>query len=152
MLASRPVAWLSACVLLGYVAISRAVEDEYPFSTFSMYARHGKSSVSRVAARTRDGHGHPVRSFVDWSCEEEKLDLSVSRCAELGPFDFTGYLDTEDENHLDAHRARAPRGGEPGDAEPVEIVRRVWRLKEQAGPPEVEDCVLHRCTARRASP
>ena len=69
MLALRPAAWLSALVFLGYMATSRAVEDLYPFSTFSMYARHGQPAVSRLAARTADGQAHPVRDFVAWSCE-----------------------------------------------------------------------------------
>ncbi|EYF07243.1 hypothetical protein [Chondromyces apiculatus] len=146
---ARPTVWLSVCVLLGYAVTSRVVEDLYPFSTFSMYAQHGGTAVSRIVARTADGRVHPVRAFVDWSCDGA-LDLSPARCGEPGSFDYTGYLDAEDAAHLEAAHLEAHHA--PGVGEPVEIVRRVWKLGEVAGPPGIEDCPLHRCRARLASP
>lgn len=144
----RPAALLATIVLLGYVGVSRGVGDLYPFSTFSMYARSGREAVSRIVARTADGQAHPVRAFTDWSCDGP-IKPRPARCEALGDFDAC-YLDTEDLVHLEAHRA--PDGGDAAGAEPVELTRRVWRFRGAPGPLTSEDCLLHRCRARRVGP
>lgn len=146
----RPAALLAAIVFVGYLGVSRGVGDLYPFSTFSMYARRGGAAVSRVAARTADGRAREVRAFTGWSCDGP-IDVSKARCEALGAFDGD-YQDAEDVAHIEAHRAR--QGDERGvdGVEPVDLVRRVWRLRDEPGPPAIEDCHLHRCSARRVEP
>lgn len=145
MAAREPAAWLSAIVFVTYVGVSFGVSDLYPFSTFSMYSENRVTSPSRIAVRDAGGAVRAFGAFARVSCDGP-VDVRASRCPALAPFATTGYLDAEDvaRLHLEA-------GADPA-AEPVEIIRRVWRVSEAPGAPAIDDCVLARCRAVRRSP
>jgi hypothetical protein len=128
-------------VLGGYVGISFAVRNLYPFSVFDMYSR-SRTSASRIVARDERGQLAEVERFDAWSCEGP-VDTSPGKCGAPGSYFYVPYLDESRAAYVAGHTS-------PGDdaGAPVEVVRRIWWLDEP-GAPRTTDCVLQRCTAVR---
>jgi hypothetical protein len=126
-------------VLGGYVGISFAVRNLYPFSVFDMYSR-SRTSASRIVARDEHGQLAEVERFDGWLCEGP-VDTSPGRCGTPGSYFYVPYLDESRIEYIAKH---------PGDGhgDPVEVIRRIWWLDEP-GAPQTTDCVLQRCSAVR---
>jgi hypothetical protein len=136
---ASPARVIGALVLTGYVGVSFAVRNLYPFSTFDMYSSI-RTSASRIVARDEDGRVAEVRRFEEWSCEGP-IDTSPGKCGPPGSYFYVPYLDEEARSYVGSHA-----GGSRGA--PVEVVRRIWWL-DQPGAPRTSDCLLQRCTAVR---
>ncbi len=128
-------------VLAGYVGISFAVRNQYPFSVFDMYAG-SRASASRIVARDAHGELAEVERFDAWSCEGP-VDTSPDRCGAPGSYFYVPYLDASRASYISSHSSH---GGDDGAR--VEVVRRIWWL-DGPGAPRTTDCVLQRCTAVR---
>lgn len=136
-------AWFSAlCVLAGYVAIAQGLGNLYPFSTFEMYAGVSTHSASRVVALDSGGATHEIRDFEAYGCDS--LDLEPASCREHGDYYTIGYVEREAVEYL----ASPPSAPPHGDAQPIRLVRRIWRF-QGPGQPTIEDCPLARCQAVR---
>jgi hypothetical protein len=129
-------------VLGGYVAISFATTNLYPFSVFDMYSRP-RTTASRIVARDASGAVAEVDRFEAWRCDRP-IDLSPAVCGPPESFFYSPYLDQGRADYVAAHGAA---DGAPGGA-PEDVVRRIWRL-DAPGPPRIDDCLLARCTAVR---
>jgi len=128
-----------ACLVLGgYVGVSFAVRNLYPFSVFDMYSSI-RTSASRIVARDGRGQLAEVQRFEAWSCGGP-VDTSPAKCGAPGSYFYVPYLDEEAAGYVAGH---AGAGGTP-----VEVVRRIWWL-DQPGAPRTTDCVLQQCTAVR---
>lgn len=135
-----------AFAFFGYLALALSVRNLYPLSTFEMYAGAPPTAApSRVIARDAAGGAHEVDEYRAWSCEGP-TPLGPAGCASEWPYAFSIYLDRAAADWVEAHRGA---GGPVARGEPVEIVRRVYRLTDGVGPPSVRDCVLNRCRAAR---
>ncbi|HXT99595.1 MAG TPA: hypothetical protein VN903_01295 [Polyangia bacterium] len=136
-----PRALVGAFAFAGYLGAAFGVENLYPISTFEMYAGAPPSHApTRVIARDAARTAHEVDEFVGWRCEGP-VPLDGTSCVNEWPYASTAYLDRAAADWVADH---------PGDgAEPVEIVRRVYRLTDEGGPPQVHDCLLRRCRAGR---
>jgi hypothetical protein len=135
-----PLLAVVVLVLAGYLALGRAVRDVYPISTFAMYSAHKVDSGSRIVARTADGRIHEIDRFAGWHCPGP-VSIDPAACPAEWPFYYIPYLDR-------AARAVLERRAGSGK-ERVDVVRRIWRLDGQAGPPPVHDCLLAHCQADR---
>jgi hypothetical protein len=145
---------LAALVVAGYAGVAFAVHDLYPFSRFDMYSR-ARSSASRIVARDAAGHVAEVERFDAWQCERP-VDVSPGTCGAPGSYTYTPYIDESRARWVAEHAAQGANGksasthgadGERAAGEPVDVVRRIWRVDE--GPPHVTDCLLERCSAVR---
>jgi hypothetical protein len=130
---------LSVLALVGYVAIAWSVSNLYPFSVFDMFAGR-TASASRVVARDAGGRVAEVDRFVAWRCDGP-VDVRPQVCAGEPGFDYTVYTDREAADYIASHR------GDDPSASPVDVVRRIWRLSGEDGPPAAKDCLIARCTA-----
>jgi len=132
---------VAALVLAGYVGVSFAVGNLYPFSVFDMYSR-ARTSASRIVARDARGQIVEVERYEGWQCDGP-VDVSPAACGEPGSYFYVGYLDAERAEYIAHHP------GADGSRAPVDVVRRIWWLETAAspGPPRTTDCVLQRCTA-----
>jgi hypothetical protein len=132
---------LTVIALVGYVVASRAVENLYPFSTFSMYA---ESSVvpSRVLARASDGSLHEVTEFTAWHCPTLPA-LDRAQCAESRDSGIP-YVDREIESFIRAHRVAT---ASPSSTS-LDLVRHLWFFRSGDGPPTGVDCPIVRCEAQ----
>ncbi len=131
---------VSALAFVGYLAISRVTVDLFPFSTLNMYSHSRTQGASRLFARDATGRVRELDRFDRWDCPTS-LDPAAQACPNLGNVSTIDYVDRDMAVFLRAHRARAP------ESPPVDVVRRVWRLTDHAGPPPFEDCLLLRCRA-----
>ena len=131
----------AALVLVGYVAISRVVGEGYPFSPLSMFSRPTSIS-SRIVARRASGEVAELRDFVGWSCDGA-IDFGPANAPACGRDAFHAENDALAEDWIVAH-AGAGR-------EPVEVVRRVFRVDRPGGAVTTTDCALLRCRAEAAS-
>ncbi len=135
---------LAVLVFAGYASIATMVRV-FPFSTFDMYA-HPETTASRLLARDASGQVGEVTRFGSWLCDGnlEKSSAPIL-CGAAGSFSFTPYQDQDLLHWVRTNPgvADAPR------SEPVELVRRIWRLGNSDGPPKVEDCLVTRCRAVR---
>jgi hypothetical protein len=129
-----------ALAFFGYLGISHAVLNLFPFSTFEMYASTPAGSASRILVRTGDGSTREVTALAACTCDRP-IDIEPSGCASHWPFFYIPYKDREDAGALE----RAPAA--PIDAERVVIVRRIWRVPRDGGAPPFLDCVLASCRA-----
>ena len=118
-----------------YFCFSRAVGNLYPFSTYSMYSDAVETSASRVAVRAA-GELREVTDFRDWELKEP-LELGPEACADRPGYYTIGYVDDEAADFIATHRGSG--------AQPVELVRHIWRF--EAGGVREEECVLHRARA-----
>lgn len=135
----RARATVTALVFVGYVGISQGVGNFYPFSVFDMFA-HTTRASSRIAARSAGRRAVEVERFVGWSCDAP-LAEDPGRCGPLGSFETTDYADREAFDWIRGHAGDGARG------EPVDVLRRIFRVGDRPGPISVEDCVLARCRA-----
>jgi len=128
---------------VGYFAISRGFQNFYPFSIVDMYAERHEGSPSRIMALDARGRAHEVTEYVGWQCEGPLSDGSAD--CPTGPEHILtiGYVDRSAIEHVEAHPGRGPAG------EPVQLVRRVWRLSSRSGPPSHADCLMVQCRAVR---
>ena len=126
----------------GYVAIARGVGDLYPFSTFGMYSSERLSTSSRIVAVDAAGRSHEIDEYSAWDCDGD-LALDPSACPAERPFYYIPHSDREAADFLKTHQASGRCN------EPVAVVRRIWRLSDEAGPPPSSDCVLLSCRAVR---
>ena len=134
-------AWFTAaCVLAGYVVIAQGLGNLYPFSTFEMYAGVSTHTASRVLAVDSGGATHEIRDFEAYRCDS--LELEPASCREHGEYYTIGYVEREAAEYLAAQPSAPPHA----EAQPVHLVRRIWRFH---GPeqPTVEDCSLANCQA-----
>jgi hypothetical protein len=136
----HPRLMVALSVLAGYLALAFSVHNLYPISTFEMYAGRPVRSASRVIARDAAGALHEIDEYRDWQCPGP-LPLGPEACPAQWPYSYTGYLDRA------AAELVAQQGGSGGDS--VDVVRRVWRLSDEPGPPPASDCLLERCRAVR---
>lgn len=135
--------FLAAACALGYVVVGHGVGDFYPFSPLGMF-KNVVTRSSRLAVRDAGGHIAEIGRFAAWHCDAP-LDFSAQAHPACGDLDFSAYDDIV-RDHILSHP------GAPGDGEPIEIVRRVFEVKEPLGPVSVTDCPLLACTAKRADP
>lgn len=126
----------------GYFAISRVVENFFPFSVLDMYSTADTETASRILARDASGHAYEVDHFDHWTCPAP-LHPEARACADSGDVNTISYVDREAAIYLDHHRGRA------GEGAPVDVVRRRWHLSDRAGPPSFDDCPLLHCQATR---
>lgn len=140
MHASTPKVVLMALSCAGYFGSSLAVKDLYPFSRFEMYSFGGTSAGGRIVARDGAGVAHDVDAFTSWRCDAP-IDIEVSACPSRQPYSTVTYRDREAADYVASHAGEGPR------SQPVEVVRRIYSLRDVSGPPLVEDCVLARCRA-----
>ncbi len=132
----------AAIALLGYLLIARAVLNLYPFSIFNMYSSEPLASASRIVARDPDGAVFEVDEYTRWRCPAAP-DIAPTACPASWPFYYIPYLDREAAAHIAGHTA------DDHHATPVTVVRRIFRLSDEPGPPVIEDCVLRECHAVR---
>jgi hypothetical protein len=131
---------VAALVLAGYVGVSFAVGNLYPFSVFDMYSR-ARTTASRIVARDERGQIVEVGRYESWQCDGP-IDVSPAACGEPGSYFYVGYLDRERADYIAGHRGT---GTSPA---PVDVIRRIWWLENDSpGPPRTTDCLLQRCTA-----
>jgi len=141
--ADRPAATLVSVLAFGsYLAISRLVVDFFPFTTLNMYSQTRAQSASRIVARDAVGRAHEIDRFDRWDCPAP-LDPTARGCPDVADIYVIDYVDRDTAVYLDAHRGSAVRGVS------MDLVRRVWRLSDRAGPPAFRDCFLMRCRASR---
>jgi hypothetical protein len=134
---------VAAFAFAGYLALAFVARNVYPLSTFEMYAGAPPSRApTRVIARDAAGGAHEVDEYVGWHCDAE-IAGARQACLSEWPYAYTAYLDRAAADWVAAH----PGAGAAG--EPVEIVRRIYRLSDRGGAPQVRDCVLSRCRAER---
>jgi hypothetical protein len=126
--------FLSALVLIGYLAAARGVGSLYPLSTFPMYAAPAGEAVTRIMAHTAGGEWVEVGDLEGWQCDTLP-HLETTRCGGAGGI---AYVDREREDFIRRHLGS---GGEP-----IELVRRVFSFDGVVRPPY---CVISRCRARR---
>jgi|KBSMisStandDraft_5_1062788.scaffolds.fasta_scaffold183918_3 hypothetical protein len=139
-----PRTLVGVTAFVGYLGLAAAVHNLYPISTFEMYAGAPPSRApTRVIARDASGEAHEVDEFVGWRCEGP-VPLDRASCVGEWPYATTDYLDRAAADWVAGHPGPAAGGGEP-----VEIVRRIYRLADGGGPPAVRDCLLRRCQAGR---
>jgi len=119
-----------------YVALAGSVHNLYPFSTFAMFAGGHAARASRIVARDGAGRVHEVDGFARWRCDGP-LRVEHDACAQHGAYSQVDYQDRAALDFLGAH---AGDGGEP-----VDLVRRIWRL--DGGAPAIEDCLVAHCRA-----
>ncbi|HEY5242726.1 MAG TPA: hypothetical protein VIJ22_14700 [Polyangiaceae bacterium] len=131
---------VGALVLAGYVGVSLAVGNLYPFSVFDMYS-HPQVSASRIVARDQRGNLAEIERYDRWRCEEP-VDVTPAKCGEPGSFHYSIYLDASQAAYIAEHPAK------DGSGEPVDVVRRIWWL-DAPGSPRTTDCVLESCLAVR---
>jgi hypothetical protein len=137
-----PRALVAAFAFVGYLALALVVRNLYPLSTFEMYAEAPPSRApSRIIARDAAGAVHEIDEYVGWRCEGEAPSVGES-CLGEWPFSTTEYLDRTAAAWVSAH-------GGAGGGEPVDVVRRIYRLSDVVGPPVTRDCLLRRCRAGR---
>jgi hypothetical protein len=136
---------LAALSLVTYVGVARGVLNVYPFSTYSMYAEGHSSSASRLGVRDARGVMHEVEDYSAYHCDGP-LRTEASRCENFGRVDFVPYIDRAAHSYVETH------SGDAANAEPVEIVRRIWTFTDGRAPASVHDCVLHHCRASRSGP
>jgi len=132
-------------VFAGYASIASVVRS-YPFSTFDMYA-HPETTASHIVARDTAGQVVEVTRFCGWVCDEDlEIATAPARCGPAGTFSFTPYKDQDLLRWVHGSTATT------APLETVELVRRIWRLSDESGPPPSSDCALTRCRARRVQP
>jgi hypothetical protein len=133
-----PRALVAALGFCGYLALALSLGNFYPISTFEMYSSQRTTSASRIIVIDQRGAAREVRDFEAWSCDGA-LPIHPSACPNDWPYAYTTYLDREASEWLTRH---------PGEGgEPVEVVRRVFRLSSTPGPTPSHDCLLARCRA-----
>jgi hypothetical protein len=136
----QPRVLVAALALCGYLGIAHSVRNLYPFSTFEMYAGQRADSASRVIARDAAGGLHELDAYEAFRCDGP-IPLGHETCAAAWPYAYSIYLDRQAAAFIDTH---------PGDGtEPVDVIRRIWRLSDRPGPPPFEDCLLQHCRAAR---
>ena len=130
-----------ALTLIGaYVVTARGVGNLFPISTFEMYGRSTPGSASRIIVRRSDGSLAEVTDFEAFDCATE-VSADPMTCLDAWPFE---HVPAEDEGAV-AHVQEA--AARLDDGEEVEVVRRVWRLRDETVP-HAEDCTLARCSVR----
>ncbi len=134
----RSSTWVSVFVLVGYLAVSHAVYNLYPFSTFSMYATSRLDTGSRVIALDHRGHPRELRRYHNFVCDGP-AELDPPTC----PNRHIPYLTEELRQYILEHR------GDPGSpgSEQLEVVQRVWRFTADGTLDAIEDCPVLTCTA-----
>ena len=135
----RPRVIVAALVFVTYTALAFSLHNFYPVSTFEMYAAQRTDSASRVVARDAGGQVHELDRFDAWRCDGP-ISVEPAACPGQFPYSYTTYLDRAAVDFVGQH---AGAGGEP-----VDVIRRVFRLSDQ---PQiaVEDCLLQHCRAVR---
>lgn len=126
----------------GYFFAARGVQNFYPFSVVDMYANREPYPPSRIIAVDARGAAWEVTQFDRWRCAGP-VSADPQPCPAAGEYSPIGYVDRDAVNHIAAHASDHAEG------EPVRVVRRVWRLDGQPGPPLHIDCPLSACTAVR---
>jgi hypothetical protein len=127
---------VSILALVAYAAVARAVDNLYPFSTFSMYSGVVTDTASRIAVRGSDGVLREVSEYDAWELPPapERNECVGERNVYVIP-----YVDQEAGGWIEAHR------GAGSDA--VLLVRHVWHFEANAL--REEDCVIYRAKATR---
>jgi hypothetical protein len=134
----HPRVLVAGVAFAAYLALALVVGNLYPVSTFEMYSSKRATSASRVVARDGAGAMREIDEYESWSCDGP-TSIEPAACAASFPYAYTTYLDRAAVDWIDAHRGQ---GGEP-----VDVVRRIYRLGAAVGPPAFEDCVLQQCRA-----
>lgn len=133
---ARLVVAAVACV--AYVVIARGALNLYPFSVFGMYSKAGLSAASRIIAVDPQGRAHEIDELDAFACDRA-IDTSPSACAARGVFYYNPSLDLAAVNLVSRRRGAG--------ANPIAIVRRIYRFDSHDGRPREEDCVLAQCRA-----
>lgn len=131
---------VAALVFGGYVAISRGVENLFPFSIFDMYAS-SSPSAARILARAADGRVYELDRYRAWSCDAPLDMTGGEHCPKPGTYVTITYKEMEATDYIATHGGRDP------SAVPVEVIRRIFWLSDRDPAPRVEDCPLGRCHA-----
>lgn len=132
---------LGALALVGYAGVARSVSNLYPFSTFPMYAVEREPVASRLAVREADGSLRDPDAYRAWSCPEPPSALPPPGTCPLLGTQRGSYLDHDFLVFMAQHATG------DGAGEPVELVRRVWDLRDGA---RLETtCPIQRCRAVR---
>jgi hypothetical protein len=119
------------------------VGNLYPVSSFDMYAGDRLASNSRIVARDAAGAVREVRNYEAFDCDGDRVPIGPDACPADWPYDYISYLDHEAADWIATHRLPLTGG------ESVDIVRRIWRLSPEPGPPPSKDCLLLRCRVRQ---
>jgi hypothetical protein len=131
---------LAVLILVVYPILAARLGDFYPLCRFHMFADWSHSQ-SRVVVRTASGELHEVHRYDAWACEGP-IDFKPRSTLECADYVSWAPADIRASRHI------LNRRGEPGQGDPVTVIRQVFRFSEDGGPPEILECPLVRCTAR----
>lgn len=130
-----------ALAMLGYVAVSRKVGEQYPFGPLSMFSS-GLRVASHIVAKAPDGRLCELSAFEGWSCEG-KIDFRAAS----NPQCRMGAEHPENDRKAEG-RLRAGADGSAGaPVSRIEVIRRSFHAEQTGGPIAVEDCLLVVCDA-----
>lgn len=129
---------LGLLMCIGYFSVARFASESYPFSKFPMFDHPG-DSASRIVARTPDGRLRELSAFDHWECDRQP-SADFHACLANMPFDYSPHVDG------DLLRSVTQHQGHGANAQPVEVVRHIWRFKRH-DKTRTEDCVLAKCRA-----
>ena len=132
---------IAAAFLLAYVLLGSALGQQYPFSPLGMFSRGG-AATARIVVRADDGL-HEVDDYARFHCEvvPDLVTADGAGCTGAGRH-------PERDRVVDDYVTTHAVSTEEPDA--VVIVRVSHRISSRGGPIVPSQCVLARCTARRA--
>ena len=133
--------WVSVILFAGYIAITFGTGDLFPFSKLPMYSIVWGEGSSRLAVRNADGEVREVMRYTDFQCPDDVDLRGTEICKSYEPFYRSGHADSEVRAWIKNHR------GDSG-AEPLTLVRRIWRWTD-GGRPTISDCAITECRARK---
>lgn len=113
----------------------------YPFGRFDFFVTGPQTQASLLVLVDAAGTAHDLDAYRSLACDGPLREL-VHACPRQP--DVTQVV--RDDDAL----ARLERAGTPAaGGEPVQLVRRRWRVTDLPGPPPHDDCQICRCRAER---
>ncbi len=126
-------------VLAAYLVIAFGVHHAFPFYIFDMYSMPAAESVAPLAVRDARGEVSEIRTHEGWRCATPTLPSFAATTAQCGTIQTVEARDKDDLNWIAWHSGN---GGQP-----VEIIRRIWRIHDGAA--VSRDCAIARCEVTR---
>lgn len=154
LLVERVQKWLRAMptpvlagwiVAIAYFTTSRLFNDHFPFTVLNMYSTVTTSSSSHLMAVDEQGEARYVDEYHSWKCDTAPEQANL-QCNQAAPDLYTiPYVDRDNISYVRDHAGT----GQEANRVKVAIVRRMWRLTGESGPPPWTQCELLQCTAVR---